>query len=69
VLALNTAATYGGAAVAGTLAGLMYERAGFGWLAVTAAALLALAAPVTASRKPHSPTATSDQRDQIPGPR
>ncbi|QYN34531.1 MFS transporter [Pseudonocardia sp. DSM 110487] len=69
VLALNTAATYGGAAVAGTLAGLMYERAGFGWLAVTAAALLALAVPVTASRKPHSSTAALDQRDQIPGPR
>jgi DHA1 family inner membrane transport protein len=50
VLALNTAATYGGAAVAGALAGPLYEVAGFGWLAVAAAALLALAVPVTAAR-------------------
>jgi predicted MFS family arabinose efflux permease len=52
VLALNTAATYGGAAVAGALAGPMYEGAGFGGLAIAAAALLALAVPVTMSRKP-----------------
>jgi predicted MFS family arabinose efflux permease len=51
VLALNTAATYGGAAVAGALAGPVYERVGFGWLAVTAAVLLALAVPVTAARR------------------
>jgi predicted MFS family arabinose efflux permease len=50
VLALNTAATYGGAAVAGALAGPLYEAAGFGWLAVAAAVLLALAVPVTAVR-------------------
>jgi predicted MFS family arabinose efflux permease len=49
VLALNTAATYGGAAVAGALAGPVYEGVGFGWLAVTAAVLLALAVPVTAA--------------------
>jgi predicted MFS family arabinose efflux permease len=62
VLALNTAATYGGAAVAGALAGPLYEVAGFGWLAGCAAVLLTLAVPVTASRtgrpdgsgKPHS---------------
>lgn len=48
VLSLNTAATYGGAAVAGALAGPLYEVAGFGWLAVAAAVLLALAVPVTA---------------------
>jgi predicted MFS family arabinose efflux permease len=47
VLSLNTAATYGGAAVAGALAGPLYEAAGFGRLAVTAAVLLALAVPVT----------------------
>jgi len=50
VLALNTAATYGGAAVAGALAGPLYEWAGFGWLATSAAVLLALAVPVTAVR-------------------
>ncbi len=50
VLALNTAATYGGAAVAGALAGPLYEWAGFGWLAISAAVLLALAVPVTAVR-------------------
>jgi predicted MFS family arabinose efflux permease len=50
VLALNTAATYGGAAVAGALAGPLYETAGFGWLAVAAAVLLAVAVPVTAVR-------------------
>jgi predicted MFS family arabinose efflux permease len=55
VLSLNTAATYGGAAVAGALAGPLYETAGFGWLAVAAAVLLALAVPITAgSGKPHS---------------
>ncbi|WP_219416317.1 MFS transporter [Pseudonocardia nigra] len=48
VLALNTAATYGGAAVAGVLAGPLYEQAGFGWLTVAAAAVVALAVPVTA---------------------
>jgi predicted MFS family arabinose efflux permease len=48
VLALNTGATYGGAAVAGALAGPLYEAAGFGWLAAAAAVLLALAVPVTA---------------------
>jgi predicted MFS family arabinose efflux permease len=52
VLALNTAATYGGAAVAGALAGPLYEAVGFGWLAVAAAALLALVVPVTAVRTP-----------------
>lgn len=51
VLALNTAATYGGAAVAGALAGPLYEAAGFGWLAAAAAALLALVVPVTAGRR------------------
>jgi predicted MFS family arabinose efflux permease len=51
VLALNTAATYGGAAVAGALAGPLYEAAGFGWLAAAAAVLLALAVPITASRR------------------
>jgi predicted MFS family arabinose efflux permease len=50
VLALNTAATYGGAAVAGALGGPLYEAAGFGWLAVAAAVLLALAVPVTRVR-------------------
>lgn len=50
VLALNTAATYGGAAVAGALAGPLYEWSGFGWLAVAAAVLLALAVPVTRVR-------------------
>jgi predicted MFS family arabinose efflux permease len=50
VLALNTAATYGGAAVAGALAGPLYEAAGFGWLGVAAAVLLALVVPVTAAR-------------------
>jgi MFS transporter, DHA1 family, inner membrane transport protein len=50
VLALNTAATYGGAAVAGALAGPVYENAGFWWLAVGAAVLLALAVPVTTVR-------------------
>jgi predicted MFS family arabinose efflux permease len=53
VLALNTAATYGGAAVAGALAGPLYEIAGFGWLAGCAAVLLTLAVPVTASRTGH----------------
>ena len=48
VLALNTAATYGGAGVAGVLAGQVYESAGFGWLAVAAGLLVALAVPVTA---------------------
>jgi hypothetical protein len=48
VLSLNTAATYGGAAVAGALAGPLYEVAGFGPLAVTAAVLLVLAVPVVA---------------------
>jgi predicted MFS family arabinose efflux permease len=51
VLALNTAATYGGAAVAGALAGPLFEGAGFGPLAVAAAVLLALAVPVTAARR------------------
>jgi predicted MFS family arabinose efflux permease len=50
VLALNTAATYGGAAVAGALAGPLYEGSGFGWLALAAAVLLALAVPVTRVR-------------------
>jgi predicted MFS family arabinose efflux permease len=50
VLALNTAATYGGAAVAGALAGPLHDAAGFGSLAVTAALLLAIAVPVTARR-------------------
>lgn len=48
VLALNTAATYGGAGVAGVLAGQVYESAGFRWLAVAAGLLVALAVPVTA---------------------
>lgn len=60
VLALNTAATYGGAAVAGGLAGVLYESAGFGALAVAAAALVALAVPVTLrwrrARGPAAPT-------------
>ncbi|WP_433556451.1 MFS transporter [Pseudonocardia xinjiangensis] len=47
VLALNTAATYGGAAVAGLLAGPLYAAAGFGWLAAAAAGLLASVVPVT----------------------
>jgi predicted MFS family arabinose efflux permease len=51
VLALNAAATYGGAAVAGALAGPLFEGAGFGPLAVAAAVLLALAVPVTAARR------------------
>jgi predicted MFS family arabinose efflux permease len=51
VLALNTAATYGGAAVAGVLAGPIYEWAGFGGLAATAAAMLAAAALVTLERR------------------
>ena len=51
VLALNTAATYGGAAVAGALAGPLYEAAGFGALAVAAALLLALAVPVAGLRR------------------
>jgi predicted MFS family arabinose efflux permease len=53
VLSLNTAATYGGAAAAGALAGPLYEAAGFGWLAAAAALLLALAVPVTTVRTPH----------------
>jgi DHA1 family inner membrane transport protein len=52
VLSLNSAATYGGAAVAGALAGPLYEAAGFGRLAVAAAVLLALAVPVTAGAVP-----------------
>ncbi|MHA6627543.1 MFS transporter [Pseudonocardia sichuanensis] len=51
VLALNTAATYGGAAVAGALAGPLYEAAGFGALGVAAALLLAFAVPVAATRR------------------
>ena len=56
VLALNTAATYGGAAVAGALAGPLYEGAGFGSLATSAAVLLALAVPVTRRRAASPPT-------------
>ncbi|GAA3243446.1 MFS transporter [Pseudonocardia petroleophila] len=50
VLALNSAATYGGAAVAGLLAGPLYEAAGLGWVAVAGAVVVAAAIPVTRSR-------------------
>lgn len=50
VLALNSAATYGGAAVAGLLAGPLYEAAGLGWVAVAGAVVVAVAVPVTRSR-------------------
>ncbi|QJY46983.1 MFS transporter [Pseudonocardia broussonetiae] len=50
VLALNSAATYGGAAVAGLLAGPLYEAAGLGWVAVAAAVVVAVAVPL--ARKP-----------------
>jgi predicted MFS family arabinose efflux permease len=50
VLALNSAATYGGAAVAGLLAGPLYEVAGLGWVAVAAAVVVAVAVPITRNR-------------------
>lgn len=54
VMSLNSAATYGGAGVAGLLAGPLYEGAGFGWLTATAALIVALAIPtvVRGSRTP-----------------
>ena len=51
VLALDTAATYGGAAVAGAPAVPLYETAGVGALGAAAALLLALAVPVAATRR------------------
>lgn len=53
VLALNSGATYGGAAVAGLGAGPLYEAAGLGWVAVAAAVVVALAVPVV--RRPVAP--------------
>jgi predicted MFS family arabinose efflux permease len=50
VLALNSAATYGGAAVAGLLAGPLFEAAGLAWVAVAAAVVVAGAVPVTRNR-------------------
>ncbi|WP_300016195.1 MFS transporter [Pseudonocardia sp.] len=50
VLALNSAATYGGAAVAGLVAGPLFEAAGLAWVAVTAAVVVALAVPITRDR-------------------
>lgn len=50
VFALNSAATYGGAAVAGFGAGPLYEAAGLGWVAVVAAMVVALAVPVVRRR-------------------
>lgn len=51
VLALNSAATYGGATLAGLLAGPLFEVAGLGWVAVAAAVVVALAVPVTRDRR------------------
>jgi predicted MFS family arabinose efflux permease len=45
VMALNSAATYAGAGVAGLLAGPLYEHAGFTTLTMTAALTVALAIP------------------------
>lgn len=56
VLALNSGATYGGAAVAGLLAGPLYEAAGLGWVAVAAAAVVAVAVPL--ARKPVAASVT-----------
>ncbi|MDN5933434.1 MAG: hypothetical protein L0I24_20615, partial [Pseudonocardia sp.] len=50
VLALNSGATYGGAAVAGLGAGPLYEAAGLGWVAVVAAVVVALAVPAVRHR-------------------
>ncbi|GAA2559293.1 MFS transporter [Pseudonocardia hydrocarbonoxydans] len=50
VLALNSGATYGGAAVAGLGAGPLYETAGLGWVAVAAAVVVAVAVPVVRRR-------------------
>ncbi|MHA6784853.1 MFS transporter [Pseudonocardia saturnea] len=57
VLALNSGATYGGAAVAGLLAGPLYEAAGFGALAAAAAVVVALAVPVVGRRGAGTPVA------------
>lgn len=47
VFALYSAATYGGAAVAGLLAGPLQQAAGFGLLTVAAAVVVAFAVPLT----------------------
>lgn len=52
VLALNAAATSGGAILAGALAGPVRDTVGFGGLAVAAAAVVAVAVPVLARRAP-----------------
>lgn len=55
VLALNAAATSGGAVVAGALAGPLRDAVGFGWLAVASAVVVAAAAPVSTRRRTGQP--------------
>ena len=66
VLALNSGATYGGAAVAGLGAGPLYEAAGLGWVAVAAAVVVALAVPVVRTRR--RPVPVGNRTDPPRGP-
>ncbi len=69
VLALNAAATSGGAVLAGALAGPLRDIVGFAWLTVASAAVVAAAVPVLARRSPaRSDPARPAARREVPGP-